>query len=181
MRKSFTYNRKTIKLEDENTRSEDINHDDVILENITDTTIFPRPGIFSETMSRRNKYSTWKRVQGEVPGNPESLSSPTFNFSLTHFRPLEYSIPPRPWMAKVTGDPMVAKRPDFQTKFRGVMDKVKRPPARSSSFIIITIFFDKRRLTYRHLHHEHHRWYQLCKPDWLEEEVVEPLGASPNL
>ena len=92
MRKSFTYNRKTIKLEDENTRSEDINHDDVILENITDTTIFPRPGIFSETMSRRNKYSTWKRVRGEVPGNPESLSSPTFNFSLTHFRLLEYSI-----------------------------------------------------------------------------------------
>ena len=47
MRKSFTYNRKTIKLEDENTRSEDINHDDVILENITDTTIFPWPGTFS--------------------------------------------------------------------------------------------------------------------------------------
>ena len=181
MRKSFTYNRKTIKLEDENTRSEDINHDDVILENITDTTIFPRPGIFSETMSPRTNILPGNVSKAKYQAIQRVWVLPPSTLSSTHFRLLEYSIPPRPWMAKVTGDPMVAKRPDFQTKFRGVMDKVKRPPARSSSFIIITIFFDKRRLTYRHLHHEHHRWYQLCKPDWLEEEVVEPLGASPNL
>ena len=153
MRKSFTYNRKTIKLEDENTRSEDINHDDVILENITDNDNFPTAWNFF-----RNDESKKQIFYLETCPRRSTRQSREFEFS--HLRLFVDTLPTTRilnWMAKVTGDPMVAKRPDFQTKFRGVMDKVKRPPARSSSFIIITIFFDKRRLTYRHLHHEHHR------------------------